>query len=89
VCSEHTIEISAVKVHNGDQHVARRDSAGTSPSGYVDGILGDLCDHVAIIDAGASASRTIGARALRLEGSLAYAERLKGDPGFAVQAQNS
>jgi hypothetical protein len=42
----------------------------------VDGVLCDLCDRVAIIDTGGSGSRTIGALALHLEGSLAHAERL-------------
>ena len=76
VCSKHTIEVRAVDVHHGHQHVGRCNYGGTSPDGDMEGVLGDLCDHVATIDTRGSGSRTIGALALRLEGSLAYAERL-------------
>jgi hypothetical protein len=76
MCPKHAVEVRTVEVHNGHQHVGRCDSSGTSPTGYVDGVLCDLCDRVAIIDTGGSGSRTIGALALHLEGSLAHAERL-------------
>ena len=84
MCPKHPIEVRAVEMHNGHQHVGRCDSSGASPTGYVDGVLSDLCDHVAIIDTGGSGSRTIGALDLHLEGSLAYAERLQRDPNFAM-----
>ena len=76
VCPKHPIEVRAVEVHHGHQHVGRCDSGGTSPAGYVDGVRCDLCDHVTIIDTGGSGSRAIGALALHPEGSLAYTERL-------------
>ncbi len=76
VCPEHPIEVLAIDVHNGHQHVGRSNPGGTSPTGYVEGVLGDLCDRVAIVDTDGSGSRAIGALALYLEGSFAYAERL-------------
>jgi hypothetical protein len=89
VRSQHAIEVRTVDVHHGHQHVGRRNSGGASPTGDVDRVLGDLCDHVAIVATGASGSRTLGAFALRLEGSFAYAERLQRDPDLAMQAQDS
>ncbi len=76
MCPEHAVEVRTVEMHNGHQHVGRCDSCGTSPTGYMEGVLGDLCDHIAIIDTGRSGSRTLGALALHLEGTFTYSERL-------------
>lgn len=84
MCAKHAVEVRAVEVHNGHQHVGRCDSSGTSPTGYVEGVLGDLCNRVAIGDTDGSGLRPIGALALHVEGSLTYAERLQRDPNFAM-----
>ena len=86
MCPEHTIEVCAVHVHHGHQHVDRCDPSGAPAAGDLDGVLGDPRDHVAIIQG--TSSFMIIVLAVHLERSLAYAERLQRHSHLAIQAQD-